>query len=68
MECRHIISQEEAHNCSSDEFASEVSIHLLFAHFWLFSIRTQRGRFFFHGRQLFLVTAKVSTCLGMVAT
>ena len=63
MECRRIISQEEARNSSSDEFTSEVSIHLLFANFWLVSIRTQRGRFFFYGRQLFLVAAKVSTCL-----
>ena len=50
MECRHIISQEEAHNSSSDEFTNEVSIRLLFANFWLFSIRTQRGRFFFYGQ------------------
>ena len=64
VEFRYNIRQEEAHNSFSDEFTSEVSIHiLLVVQYW-----TQRGRFFFYGRQLFQVTAKVSTYLGMVAT
>ena len=45
VEFRHNIRQEEAHNSFSDEFASEVSIHiLLVVQYW-----TQRGRFFFYG-------------------
>ena len=54
------MSQEEAHNNFSDEFTSEVSIHLLLVfQFW------QSTWQFFYGRQLFWVTAKVSTYLGI---
>ena len=54
------VSQEEAHKNFSDEFTSEVSIHLLLDfQFW------QSTWQFFYGRQLFWVTAKVSTYLGI---
>ena len=54
------LSQEEAHENFSDEFTSEVSIHLLLVfQFWYSTWQ------FFYGRQLFWVTAKVSTYLGI---
>ena len=53
------VSQEEAHKNFSDEFTSEVSIHLLL----VFQFYTHRGRYSFYGWQLFSVRRKVTIYL-----
>ena len=64
IECRHNISQEEAHNNFSDEFTSELSIDLLLVvQFW-----NSTWQIFFLWSTAFSVTAKVTTYQGMVAT